>query len=134
MNGASPTTEIGHRFCGSRRLLNKADYSQVFENAQVKASHPQFLLLAKPNQRKTHRLGLVIAKKNVRLAVERNRIKRVTREFFRQLNHEAPFLDVVMLARRNIGSLENKELSSILHQQWQKMLLKANTNKDRRDQ
>ena len=134
MISASPPAEIGHRFCGSRRLLNAADYSRVFEGAQVKASHPQLLLLARPNQSKTHRLGLVIAKKNVKLAVERNRIKRVTREFFRQLDHEAPFLDVVMLARRDIGRLENKELSSILQQQWQKMLRKANSHQDRREQ
>ena len=133
MNSASQPIGSDCRFSRSKRLLNAADYSRVFEDAQVRASHPHLLLLARPNQREIHRIGLVIAKKNVKLAVERNRIKRVAREFFRQINSDAPFLDVVLLARRDIGRLENNELSSILQQQWLKMLRKASTHPDRQE-
>jgi ribonuclease P protein component len=65
---------------------------------------------------------LVIAKKNVRLAVQRNRVKRVAREFFRALPQSETTLDVVLLARRGIGQLDNAELSTILQQQWQKLI------------
>jgi ribonuclease P protein component len=94
-------------FSKARRLLTASDYS---------------------NDRSTHRLGLVIAKKNVRLAVERNRIKRVAREFFRQLPESEPGMDVVLLARRGIGQLDNAALSSILQQQWQRLLRQACKN------
>jgi ribonuclease P protein component len=108
-------------FCKAKRLLNANDYSRVFDGAEARASHKNLLLLARTNKEPRHRLGLVIAKKNVRLAVQRNRIKRVAREFFRALPSSEENLDVVLLARRGMDQLDNAELSSILRQQWQKL-------------
>lgn len=113
------------RFGKEKRLLNAADYGRVFDNPDYRASHQHLLLLAKSNTGNVHRLGLVIAKKNVRLAVQRNRIKRVAREFFRALPISEPTLDVVLLARRGVGNLDNAELSSILQQQWRKLVMRA---------
>jgi ribonuclease P protein component len=106
-------------FGKAKRLLNAKDYSRVFDGTEAKASHKRLLLLAKRNNSSRHRLGLVIARKNVRLAVERNRIKRVAREFFRTLQEEEPGMDVVLLARHGMDQLDNAELSTILRQQWQ---------------
>ena len=106
-------------FGKAKRLLNAKDYSRVFDGTEAKASHKRLLLLAKRNNSSRHRLGLVIARKNVRLAVERNRIKRVAREFFRTLQEEEPGMDVVLLARHGLDQLDNAELSTILRQQWQ---------------
>jgi ribonuclease P protein component len=69
------------------------------------------------------------------LAVQRNRIKRVAREFFRHLPDNESSMDVVLLARRGIGQLDNAELSSILQQQWQKLVrhttkTEQSTNRD----
>lgn len=113
--------EPDSRFPRARRLLNASDYSRVFDQADAKASHKYLLLLARQNSGAEHRLGLVIAKKNVRLAVQRNRIKRIAREFFRALPPAAISLDVVLLTRRGIDQLDNAELSTILQQQWQKL-------------
>ncbi|MDG2047882.1 MAG: ribonuclease P protein component [Halioglobus sp.] len=110
------------RFGKDKRLLNANDYTRVFDSPDVRASHPSLLLLAKTNDRASHRLGLVIAKKNVRLAVHRNRIKRVAREFLRTRSGDETSIDVVLLARRGMGNLDNNELSSILLQQWQKLM------------
>ena len=110
------------RFGKTKRLLNADDYSRVFNNPDVRASHRNLLLLGKLNDGPEHRLGLVIAKKNVRLAVQRNRVKRLAREFFRILPNSEPSLDVVLLARQGMGQLDNAELSSILLQQWKKLL------------
>ena len=112
-------------FGKARRLLDAKDYSRVFDGAEARASHRHLLLLAKTNDRPGHRLGLVIAKKNVRMAVQRNRIKRVAREVFRQQPESEPALDVILLARRGIDQLDNAELSSILQQQWQKLIRHA---------
>jgi len=118
-------------FGKARRLLNANDYSRVFDGSEARASHKHLLLLAKTNRESGHRLGLVIAKKYVRLAVHRNRIKRTAREFFRTLPDSEPHLDVVLLARRGIGQLDNAELSSILRQQWQKLVRHTSTTESR---
>ncbi len=108
-------------FSKTRRLLNAEDYRRVFDGAEAKASHKHLLLLARRSETPGHRLGLVIAKKNVRLAVQRNRIKRVAREFFRQIPAEGTPMDVVLLARRGIDRLDNRELSNILQQLWHRL-------------
>jgi ribonuclease P protein component len=110
------------RFDKSRRLLNAQDYSRVFDKPDARASHKNLLLLGRLNERHQHRLGLVIAKKNVRKAVQRNRLKRVAREFFRVQPCTGHTLDVVLLARRGMDQLDNAELSSILQHQWQKLV------------
>ena len=114
------------RFSKAKRLLNAEDYGRVFEGPDARASHRHLLLLAKINTGPEHRLGLVIAKKNVRLAVQRNRIKRVVREVFRTLPAGQQPMDVIVLARRGMGQLDNAELSSILRQQWQKLVRHVN--------
>jgi ribonuclease P protein component len=112
-------------FGKAKRLLNAKDYSRVFDGPDARASNQHLLLLGKLNDGPKHRLGLVIAKKNVRLAVHRNRIKRIAREIFRTLPSSEPPMDVVLLARRGIGLLDNAALSTILQQQWQKLILHA---------
>jgi ribonuclease P protein component len=113
--------EVNARFPKTKRLLSAADFGRVFDGAQARASHKYLLLLARKNDLPNHRLGLVIARKNVRLAVQRNRIKRVARDFFRRLPPAVAHMDVVLLTRRGADQLDNAELSTILQQQWQKL-------------
>ena len=94
-------------FGKAKRLLNAKDFSRVFDGSDARASKKHVLLLANINIGPRHRLGLVIDKKNVRLAVQRNRIKRLAREFFRTLPDCEPAMDVVLLARRGMGQLDN---------------------------
>jgi ribonuclease P protein component len=110
-------------FCFAReaRLLDAGAYKRVFDSADTKASHKYFLLLGRNNNLNRNRLGLVISKKNIRLAVQRNRIKRIAREFFRTNPTESQGLDVIFLARKGADQLDNAALSSILRQQWQKL-------------
>lgn len=121
------------RFGQSKRLLNARDYSRVFEKPDARASHQQLLLLGRFNGLNNHRLGLVMAKKNVRLAVQRNRLKRIAREFFRVLPDRDPYMDVVLLARRDMDKLDNAELSSILQHQWQRLVRVSTQTHSRQD-
>ena len=121
MISAESNKRFDASFTRAKRLLNAKDYSRVFDGAEARASHKHLLLLAKTNNGPGHRLGLVIAKKNVRLAVQRNRIKRVAREFFRTLPASDVTMDVILLTRRGMYQLDNAELSSILRQQWRKL-------------
>ena len=112
--------QIDASFGKAKRLLNAEDYSTVFDEPDAKAFHKNLLLLAKVNKGPGHRLGLVIAKKNVRQAVQRNRIKRIAREFVRKGPGGLP-LDVVVLARRGLDQLDNAELASLFRRQWDKL-------------
>ncbi len=110
--------KTGFKFPRSSRLLNAGDYRQVFNDAKVKVSDKNLLILARPNQLSHARVGLVIAKKNVKLAVDRNRVKRLIRESFRLTNASLPDLDIVILARRGLGELDNRSMQQLLNNSW----------------
>lgn len=108
-------------FRKSSRLLVSHDFKRVFQGASFKISHQHLLILAAPNQHLAPRLGLVIAKKNVRHAVQRNRIKRRIRETFRLQQHTLPPLDAIVLARSQLDSLSDAALTELLNQQWARL-------------
>ena len=84
-------------------------------------SSPQLLILAKDNGSQHPRLGLVVAKKNIRHATGRNRAKRHIRETFRLRQDELGGLDIVVLVRRGFGELEDCELNRMLAKQWSRL-------------
>ena len=96
-----------------------------FDDAPFRASHQHFLILARLNQQAQPRLGLVMAKKHMKLAVERNRMKRLVRESFRLHQQDFSGLDVVVLSRKGMDSLSNSEFTQQLHQQWQRIFKKV---------
>ncbi|WP_183411447.1 ribonuclease P protein component [Litorivivens lipolytica] len=107
-------------FGKASRLLNARDFKNVFDHARLKVSSPELLFLAVPNHLPHARLGLVIAKKNVRLAVQRNRVKRIIRESFRQ-QQVVTGLDIVVLARRGLDTLDNPQLHDSCNQLWKQL-------------
>ncbi len=109
---------FGRRF----RLLKAADFQRVFQQATFKASHRQILVLARPGEGDHPRLGLVIAKKNIRFAADRNRVKRLIRESFRHKQHELGAIDFVVLARRGLDELDNTAIEKLLDKQWQRII------------
>jgi ribonuclease P protein component len=120
----SDSPHLSYRFTKSLRLLCAADFKPVFDDAPFRASHQYFLILARPNQLDLPRLGLVMAKKHMRLAVERNRMKRLIRESFRQHQQALAGADLVVLSRKGMDSLSNSEFIAQLEQQWQRIFKK----------
>lgn len=116
-----PTFSFGKQ----QRLLKAAEYSAVFGDAPIRASHPNFLILARANCAAQAKLGLVIAKKNVRHAVGRNRIKRAARETFRLQQHNLPAIDAIVLARRGADSIPQDQLSAIFNGLWKRIIKRA---------
>ena len=88
----------------------------------MKVSDKHLLILARPNQLSHPRVGLVIAKKHVRLAVQRNRVKRAIRESFRLTSSSLPDLDIVVLARKGLGELDNRSLHQLLNNSWIRLI------------
>ena len=76
------------------------------------------LLLCRKNHHNTARLGLAVAKKQIKLAVARNRFKRLTRESFRQHMELLKDLDIVVVARAGAATKTNQELFLLLAKNW----------------
>ncbi|MBU2883301.1 ribonuclease P protein component [Psychrosphaera sp. B3R10] len=106
------------------RLLTPSHFSPVFDRP-VKAVSDHFTLLAKYNDLDHPRLGLTIAKKKEKTAVGRNRIKRNIRESFRLNQDNLPNIDIVVLARDNIGDADNAYLQKQLNKLWKKISLRC---------
>lgn len=110
--------KTGFAFTRAERLLSSADFKAVFDGASVRVSDRHLLILAIPNKDEQLRLGLVIAKKHIKRAVDRNRVKRLIRESFRLNKASLPSVDIVVLARKGMGELDNKELQQLLNNSW----------------
>ncbi|TNG95808.1 ribonuclease P protein component [Pasteurellaceae bacterium USgator11] len=110
---------IKHKFPRESRLLAPEQFKFVFQQP-VRASRPEITILARANQLDSPRLGLTVAKKYLKRAHERNRIKRLCREYFRLNQHRLPAMDFVIVARKGIGELDNRTLTEILDKLWQR--------------
>lgn len=97
----------------------------VFDHVTVKAPSEHALLLATPAKSSQARVGFIISKKNVKHAVARNRIKRLTREYFRHHQTDLPELDVIFMARKGIDNLSNPELSKLIAKLFRKLTKRA---------
>ena len=110
----------GARFKKCARLLRPAEFSRVFDKA-IRSSDSLFTLLAAANKSALPRLGLAISKKNAHRAVDRNRIKRIVRESFRQCQATLPNTDFVVLAKKGTRLATNAALFSSLNKHWEKL-------------
>jgi len=113
------------------KLLKAADYNHVFDKS-VRSSDRYFTVLARPNKLLYARLGMAFSKKRVKLAVARNRLKRISRESFRlvqlekqlkrqqerQLDQQKFNADFIILAGAQCVKATNKQLFYSLEQHW----------------
>ena len=98
------------KFRKSARILTSREFQLVFDAVSGRASTKEVLLLAAQNELGTPRLGLIISKKVDKRAVERNRIKRILREQFRQSQAKLPGVDIIALVRPPASGTDNAHL------------------------
>lgn len=109
-------------FGREKRLLDAKQFKAVFDSPDYRLSGRCILVLARHNQIDHARLGLVVGKKNTKLAVARNQIKRQFREYFRLHQDELPNVDMVIVTRRGIADLSAMELQQELAKQVKRLL------------
>lgn len=113
-------SKLDFGFPRSKRLLAAQAYKHVFDKP-IRVRNQDILLLARPNQLMQGRLGLVVAKKQIRKATSRNKIKRLIRESFRQKQHSFLGIDIVVIAYKSLLNLDNAEINKCLEQHWLKL-------------
>lgn len=90
----------------------------MFEHAK-KIITDEFIILFRENKLGYARLGLALSKKMIIKAHDRNRIKRLLRESFRQTC--LPAVDMIVLARPGLTKKTNLSLNTKLNKTWEKL-------------
>lgn len=99
------------------RLTRGVEFQRVFQ--QGKRLHAIGLnARAAANDVGSPRLGMAIAKKALRRAHERNRIRRLVRESFRHHQSTLPAVDIVVMCRHEVLQMSNSELFLQLEGLW----------------
>lgn len=104
------------------RLLDGKAYSSVFKRNRRVADSFFTVLVHRRTGDVPARLGLAIAKKRAKRAVDRNRIKRVSRESFRHHQLSLLGLDLVVMNREGATRASAAQLRSSLDQLWSQAL------------
>jgi ribonuclease P protein component len=109
-----------NNFSRELRLLTPTHFEYVFNKA-IPSVSSKITLLARFNTSDNPRLGITLAKKRVKYAHDRNRLKRVIRESFRLQRHSFPNIDIVVVGKSGLDKLSNQELSFLLSKLWKKL-------------
>ena len=81
------------------KLVKTDDFSSVF-NLRKRIANKHLVMRYRANDKNGARLGLIVAKKTAKLAVQRNYMRRVLRELFRLNQHQLPSVDVVIQVQK----------------------------------
>ena len=98
-------------------MLTPRDFAFVF-NEPKWAVKKQIAVIGRMNTLVHPRVGLAVAKKNVKRSNERNRIKRLIRESFRLYQHALPRMDFVVMAKKGVVEMDKPTLTEALLKLW----------------
>lgn len=104
-----PTAVVDLGFRGEHRLRKTDEFSSVFAfRRAIRGKH--FEARYRPNSTASARIGVVVSKKYVRSAVNRNLVKRIVRESFRLMRVKLPHCDIVVRVSTRLERLDRRAL------------------------
>ena len=106
------------------KLIKTDDFSSVF-NFRKRIASNYFVIRFKPNALNKPRLGLIVAKKTAKLAVNRNYMRRVLRELFRLNQHNIAGLDLIIQVQKTFEPPK----FWLIKQEFEGLLIKLSINK-----
>ena len=104
-------------FQPAQRLRHKSEFDRVYRDSR-RSADACFAILTRNSGGSIPRLGLSVAARIIGNAVQRNRIKRLVRESFRQHQHELPAVDIVVNARSGAREADNATITRSLEKHW----------------
>jgi ribonuclease P protein component len=110
-----------YSFPKTERLLKRADFLKLSRSGRTKQTR-YFIAAMLGSETDTTRLGITVSKR-VGNAVERNRIKRIVRDYYR-LNRDtiSGNRDINIIARKYVASLTNREVRDELGKLFKKIV------------
>lgn len=109
-------------FCFPRaaRLLKKGDFARLRQSSRRIGSR-YFSAEYRSNEGTVARLGQAVSRRVSKLAVQRNRLKRLVRDSFRHQRLQLPGLDILVIPRSAAVSLPGTDLLADLELLWSKL-------------
>jgi ribonuclease P protein component len=101
-------------------MRRPAEFKRVYAGGQRLGSE-FFTVNVQRNGAASARLGMSIAARILRRAVDRNRVRRLIRESFRVNQQRLPALDIVIGVRANVKDADNACVRAGLEKLWQKI-------------
>ena len=101
------------RFPSDHRLHAGAQFDRAYREGR-RAGDGLFAVNAVPNTTGHARLGMSVSTKTVGNAVNRNRVRRLIRHFFRHVSPQLPALDYVVTSRPGARTADRDALLSSL--------------------
>lgn len=90
---------VAFRLPKQAKLVKTDDFSSVF-NLRKRIANKYLVIRYRSNDNTGARLGLIVAKKTAKLAVQRNYMRRILRELFRLNQHQLPAVDLVVQVQK----------------------------------
>lgn len=108
------------RFPRAARMLKPGDFARLRQGSRRIGSR-YFSAEYRNTEDTAARLGLAVSRRVSKLAVQRNRLKRLARESFRR--HRATFaaVDVLLIARSAAVAVSGRELLADLELLWSRL-------------
>lgn len=101
-------------------LRTSTQFSYVFDDAS-KIYGEHFTVLFRLNGDQISRLGLIVPKKHTGNAVIRNTIRRIVKESFRATLEQDLSVDIVVLSKRGIKTVDKSTLRTAIDKQFIKL-------------
>ena len=112
--------DVSYSFRKNQRIKKPAEFQQVYKNRQWGNTECfTFNVLAVES---TSQLGVTVSKKVSKLAVRRNHIKRLVKEYYRLHQSELKSAKLVITAKSAAKNKDNTELRNELDQLWNKLM------------
>jgi ribonuclease P protein component len=122
-----------YRLVKLAKMIKTDDFSSVF-NFRKRISTEHLAIHYQPNMHNRARLGLVVGKKTAKLAVSRNYMRRVLREFFRLKQHEICHVDLIIRVQKKFNKVDfiqiKQEFNLLIGKLNQRVKLNVQKNND----
>lgn len=98
-----------HKFCLTKQnILSKSEITKAFNNVETKIYSEHFTYLISDRETDNPGICVILAKKNIKKATQRNQCRRVIKEYFR-LNKELLSHKCLVVLGKKPASVASKE-------------------------
>ena len=119
VNDFRSSRQFAATFPRTARLLSADQYRDIFKSGRSLRRDSPVRVRILENSGNSARIGVIVPKKGNRLAVRRNRIKRLVRDYFRLTRTHLKSVDIIVHVT---GAVADEDLMRILRQSMKSLI------------